>query len=93
VAKGTVDPAVISDASQSSLKPGVADLSVLSDEPYEVEAELICRYSDARSSGPGAKLESNKVYLAPGDGRTNLVLTIPATACPVIPGKTLENDQ
>ncbi len=91
VAKGTVNPAAMSDASQQDLS--VADLSVLPNERYEVEAELTCRYADERSFGPGARLKSNKVYLEPGDDRTELSLTIPGTGCPEIHGKTLLTDQ
>ena len=90
-AKGTVNPAAMSDASQQDTS--VADLSILPNERYEVEGELTCRYSDERSSGPGARLKSNKVYLEPGDDRTELFLTIPGTGCPAIDGKTLETDQ
>ena len=64
------------------------DLKILPNEPYEVQAELICRYADQRSEGPGAILKSAKVFLAPDDGRTEMTLTIAATTCPMVPGKT-----
>jgi hypothetical protein len=92
-AKGTVNPAAMSDTSQPDMKASVVDLNVLPNEPYAVEGELTCRYADERSMGPGATLKSNKVYLGPGDDRTELFLTIPATACPEIHGKTLLTDQ
>ncbi len=82
MAKGTVNPAAMSDASQQDMS--VADLSILPNERYEIEVELTCRYSDERSSGPGATLKSNKFYLEPGDDRTEISLTIPGTACPAI---------
>ncbi len=53
-AKGTADPAATSDARQLDLKASLLELTVLPEEPYEVEAELICRYADERSTGPGA---------------------------------------
>ena len=93
VAKGTVNPAAMSYASRPDMKASVFDLSILPNEPYEVEAELTCRYADERSIGPGAKLKSNRVYLGPREDRTELFLTIPAKACPDIPGKTLVTDQ
>jgi hypothetical protein len=93
VANGTVNPAAMSDTSQPDLKASVVDLSILPNERYEVEGELTCRYGDERSFGPGATLKSNKVYLEPGDDRTELSLTIPGTGCPEIPGKTLLTDQ
>jgi hypothetical protein len=75
------------------MKASIIDLTILPNESYEVEAELICRYSDERSSKSGAKLKSSRIYLGSGDGRTELFLTIPAMACPEVPGKTLETDQ
>lgn len=92
-AKGTANPSAMSDTSQPDLKASILDLSVLPNEPYEVEAELTCRYADERSEGPGARLKSNKVYLEPGDQAKEVVLTMAATACPEIPGKTLVTDQ
>ena len=91
-AKGTANPKALSDIRQPDLKASVIELSVLPNEPYEVEAELICRYADERSNAPGAALKSNRINLVPGDGRAELTLTIPATACPEIPGKTLVTD-
>jgi hypothetical protein len=90
-AKGTVHPDIMADASQQDMS--VADLSLLAYERYEVEAKLTCRYSDERSSGPGATFKSNRVYLEPGGDGAELLLTMPTTACPEIPGKTLETDQ
>jgi hypothetical protein len=93
-AKPTSNPAAMSDTKQPNLKASVIELSVLPDEPYEVEAELTCRYADARIlSGPGAKLVSNKIYLAPGDNQKELRLTIPAISCPNLPGKTTLTDR
>lgn len=92
VAKGTANPKLMSDAS-TDIRASVCDLKILPNEPYEVQAELNCRYADERSEGPGATLKSAKVYLTPDDGRTELTLTIPATTCPVIPGKTLVTNQ
>lgn len=92
VAKGTANPELTSDASTDT-RASVGDLKILPNEPYEVQAELTCRYADERSVGPGATLKSNRVYLTPEDGRTELTLTIPATTCPVIQGKTLVTDQ
>jgi hypothetical protein len=92
-ATGTSHPDAMSDARQPDLKASVVEMSVLPDEPYEVEAELTCRYADERSVGPGAKLKSNKIYLAPGDGQKKLLLTIPATSCPEVHAKELLTDQ
>jgi hypothetical protein len=92
-AKATANPAAMSDTSQPDMKGSVVDLSIVPDEPYEVQATLTCRYADARSIGPGATLKSNKVYLAPGDDRKELLLTIAATACPKIREKRLLTDQ
>lgn len=92
-AKGTVNPAAMSHTIQPDMKASVVDLSILSNEPYEVEGKLTCRYANERSIGPGATLKSNKVYLGPEDYRTELFLTIHATACPEIHGKTLLTDQ
>jgi hypothetical protein len=93
VAKGTVNPDAMSHTSQPDLKASVVDLSVLPNEPYDVEAELTCRYADERSVGPGAKLKSNKIHLAAVDERTGILLTIPASSCPEVPGKKLLTDQ
>jgi hypothetical protein len=92
-AKGTDNAGAMSDANQPDLKASILDLSVLPNEPYEVEAELTCRYADERSEGPGARLQSNKIYLEPKDQRTEVILTMPTTACPEISGKTLVTDQ
>jgi hypothetical protein len=92
-AKGTDNPAAESRTTQPDTKASVFDLSIVPNEPYEVEAEVICRYWDQRSSGPGAFLRSNTVYLRPGDDRVELLLTIPAMACPQIEGKKLETAQ
>ncbi|HET9318527.1 MAG TPA: hypothetical protein VFO27_02090 [Bryobacteraceae bacterium] len=93
VAKGTVNPAALAHTSQPDMKSSVVDLSIHPNESYTVDAELTCRYSDAHSSGPGAKLKSNTVYLRPNDNERKLFLTIPAKACPEIPGKTLETNK
>jgi hypothetical protein len=92
-AKGTANPDAMSDARQPDLKASFVELSVLPTEPYEVEAELTCRYADERSVGPGAKLKSNTIHLAPGDDQNELLLTIPATSCPEVNGKKLLTDQ
>jgi hypothetical protein len=92
-AKGTVNPDALSYTSQPDMKASVVDLSILPNEPYDVEAQLICRYADDRSVGPGKTLKSNKVHLGTGEGRTDIFLAIPATACPEVPGKTLLTDQ
>jgi hypothetical protein len=88
-AKGTVNPSAMSHTRQPAMRSSVVDLSILPEEPYEVEAELTCRYADARSMGPGATLRSNRLHIAPGDNRTELSLTIPGSACPEINGKRL----
>lgn len=92
-AKGIVNPKAMWDGTQPNMEASVIKLSVLPNEPYEVEAELTCRYADERSVGPGATLKSNKIGLAPGDGQTELLLTIPATSCPEVPGKKSVTDQ
>jgi hypothetical protein len=58
-----------------------------------VEAELTCRYADERSVGPGAKLKSNKIHLAPGDDQEDLLLTMPTASCPEVNGKRLLTDK
>jgi hypothetical protein len=88
VANGTANAELKSDVSTDA-KADVGDLKLVPTEPYEVHAELTCRYADDRSVGPGAHLRSNNVYVRPDDGQKDLALTIPATACPEIPGKTL----
>lgn len=93
-AKGTANADAMSDTRQPDLKASIVELTVLPNEPYEVEAELTCRYADARIlSGPGAKLKSNRAYLTPGDGQQELLLTIPAISCPPLPGKKLLTDR
>ena len=87
------NPSFTSDANQPDLNASILELAVLPNEPYEVEAELTCRYADKRSEGPGARLKSNKASLQPGDQQTELVLTMPSSACPVISGKSLVTDQ
>jgi len=92
-AKGSVNPSARCDTRQPDLKSSVVNLSILPNEPYDVEAELVCQYADERSIGPGATLKSNTVHLEPDDGRTELFLTIPATDCPHMAGKTLLTDR
>lgn len=92
-AKGSLNPSAMSDTRQPDLKSSVIDLSILPNEPYDIEAKLTCSYADERSIGPGARLKSNTVHLEPDDGRTELFLTIPATACPDVPGKTTLTDR
>ena len=91
-AKG-INADAMSDARQPDLKASIVELSVLPNEPYEVEAELTCRYADERSVGPGAKLKSNKIHLASGDDQKELLLTIPATSCPEVAGRKLLTGQ
>jgi hypothetical protein len=91
-AKGTNDPEARSDTRQRNLKESVVDLSILPDEPYEVIAELTCRYATANSVGPGAHLRSNPVHVAPNDQQTELILTIPASSCPEVAGKAPVTD-
>ncbi len=88
-ARGIANPSALSDANQPDMKQGVIDLNILPEEPYELEAKLVCRYADERSQGPGAMLKSNKVSLSPRDEQKEVILTIPANACPEILGKTL----
>jgi hypothetical protein len=88
-AKGTGNRDATAGTSHPDKLVSVVDLTVFSDEPYEVEAELTCRYADDRSVGPGKTLKSNRVYLAPGDSRTELLLTMPGTACPERQGNKL----
>jgi hypothetical protein len=92
-AKGTANPDAMSDAKQPNLKASIIELSVLPDEPYDVEAELTCQYSDERSVGPGARLKSNTIHLAPGDDQKELLLTIPTASCPEVNGKKLLTDK
>ena len=89
VAKGTVNANAMSNPETAS----VVRMSVLPNEPYELEAELTCRYADERSVGPGVTLKSNKILLGPGDDRKEIFLTIPAVSCPEVPGKKLLNGQ
>ena len=92
VANGTANPELKSDASTDA-KANVGDLKLVPTEPYEVHAELTCRYADERSEGPGAIFRSNDVYVKPDDGQQELDMTVPAMACPDIPGKTLAPDR
>jgi hypothetical protein len=93
-ARGTANPDAKADVRQPELKASIIELSVLPNEPYEVAAELTCRYAGGLIlSAPGSKLKSNKIYLAPGDDQKELLLTIPATSCPELPGKTLLTDR
>ena len=68
---------------------GVVDLSILPNEPYDLEGSLTCQYADDHSLGPGAKLHTNVIHIEPGDGQSDLVLALRADACPEVPGKTL----
>lgn len=92
-AKAKASNSILSHAVQRNSRASIVDLSIHPVEAYEVEASLICRYADERSVGPGATLVSNRLYLNPGDNQTELRLTIPATACPAIPGKRPLTDQ
>jgi hypothetical protein len=92
-AKGTENPSAMAHPEQVDQKASVVDLMILPNEPYRIEAKLICRYEDDRSIGPGATLRSNAVYLGPKEDRTELSLAIPAKACPEISGKTLLTEQ
>ncbi len=91
VAKGTDNSELTSTASTDK-GVSVGELKIFPTEQYEVQAKLTCRYSDERSEGPGATLQSTVLGLKPGDDRTEITLTIPATSCPVVPGKTSINN-
>lgn len=91
LAQGTASPELKSDGGIDA-KAQTADLTLVPSEPYEIHAELTCRYADEQSEGPGAELRSNPEYIGAGDGRTALTLTMPAIACPAIEGKTLVTD-
>lgn len=92
-AKGTTNPSAMARTQQPDMKTSIVNLSILPNEPYEIGAELICRYFDNRSSGPGATLKSNTVLIGPREDGTELSLTIPGTACPDVPGKTTETER
>ncbi len=92
-AKGIANPKAMSHTRQPDMESSVVDLTILPDESYDVEAELICQYATERSVGPGARLKSNRVRILPGDGRTELFLSIPARSCPEEPGKRLLTDR
>ena len=47
----------MSDSNQPYLKASIADLSVLPNEPYEIEAELTCPYADERSETRKAAIQ------------------------------------
>jgi hypothetical protein len=79
-AKGTVNTMAETDRS-------TVHLNLLPNEDYEVEARLFCQYLDDQSVGPGATLHSNKARLKARDGQFELLLTIPSTSCPELPGK------
>lgn len=87
-AKGAADPKLLSRASVTATATA-GELKLVPNEPYEVQAELICRYSDPRSVGPGATLESDKVHLSAEDRRSELTLVLPVASCPELPGTAL----
>jgi len=91
-AKPTENAAAAAQVTQPDLEKSVVDLLIVAHEPYDIEAKLICRYSDEHGSGPGATLQSNQIYFGPGDGRKEISLTIPAKACPEIEGKILQTE-
>jgi hypothetical protein len=90
---GTANPAAMSHTSQPDLKASVVDLTVVPDEPYDVEANLTCRYADEKSVGPGKKLKSGRVHLDPGDDQKEIMLKLPVNSCPEVPGKKLITGQ
>jgi hypothetical protein len=92
-ARGTANPGLESDAHQPDLKASLLDLIIFPEERYEIEAQLTCRYADKNSMGPGAELTSNKVFLARGDDRTEVLLTIPGTGCPELAGRERLTDR
>ena len=88
-AKATSKPSALSHIRQKDSNASIIDLSVDPGETYEIEARLTCRYADLQGVGPGATLKSAKVYLAPDDRQTEVLLVMSVTACPVIPGKEI----
>lgn len=92
-AKATQNAAALAQTNQRNPKESIIELDLVPGEPYEIEASLICRYVDEKSIGPGATLHADKLYFTGTDERTELTLTIPATRCPEVPGKTSLTDQ
>ena len=89
-AKGTEHPGASAEIKQPDLKAAVINLTVLPDEPYQIQASLTCAYAHGQVlREPGATLQSNPVFLAPDDERADILLTLPASSCPEIPGKLL----
>lgn len=90
-------PAALARTRQPSSKASIVELTLLPNEPYRIEAELTCHYAEVRADeqgrrtlwAPGAVLRSDTIHLGPDDVRKELVLMLPATACPEIPGKIL----
>ncbi len=90
-------PAALARTRQPNSKASIVELSLLPNEPYRIAAELTCLCFDLQPDsqgrrtiqGPGAALRSDTIHLSPDDVRKELVLTLPASACPEIPGKML----
>lgn len=80
-------PDVTAATRQPDLKRAEFDVQLHPRESYRIGAQLTCRYTDGRAFGPGATLRSNEVVVRPNDGLNEISLTIPAAACPSIPGK------
>jgi hypothetical protein len=92
-ADGIDHPEAIARTSRPDPRAGLVELLLVPDVPYRIAAHLTCSYADERSVRRGAKLQTSDVFLEPKDDRTELTLTMPATACPAIAGKTSVNDQ
>ncbi|MFN7919461.1 MAG: hypothetical protein U0Q16_05150 [Bryobacteraceae bacterium] len=81
--KGVDNPAAMAHTDRPNLKESIVQLSLIPGESYTVSSELVCLYDRGTS-----KLRSDPAYLSPKDDRTELSLTIPATACPAAPQRT-----
>ena len=92
-AKETAARNAIHHTHQPDPKASVLELSILPNEAYEIEAQLICQYAGENSVGPGATLKSNNVYLGARDDRTEVWLRLPGTACPEVAGKKLLSER
>lgn len=92
-AQAVKGPEILAQIQYPRTKKNAFDVKLVPGESYIFTGKLTCRYSDARSSGLGARFESSPVPFTADDTRTELTLTLPVNACPVIPGKTLENEQ
>jgi len=92
-ATGTFNSAATAHTSQPNPRMSIVDVSLVPNEPYEIQAELICRYADESSVGPGQILKSNQAHFSARDDRKELHLVISAASCPNIAGKTLLTEQ